>query len=110
MPLTPNSKFCASCFGSAADSPSELKEYGEVWIRQLEEEIKSECESKYGEVVHIAVDPNTDGDVYVKFKELQGGENALRGLNGRNFNFRTIRASYVVDKIYDSLYAAAANK
>lgn len=88
----------------------ELREYGESWSKNLENEIKEECESKYGEVVHIAVDPNTDGDVYVKFKELQGGENALRGLNGRNFNYRTIRASYVVDMVYDSLYAAAANK
>lgn len=87
-----------------------MKEYGESWSKNLEDEIKQECEAKYGEVVHIAVDPNTDGDVYVKFKHLDGGENALRGLNGRNFNYRTIRASYVVDKIYDSLYAAAANK
>jgi RNA-binding protein 39 len=52
-----------------------------------------ECNQKYGKVVHIAVDANSDGEIFV---------------NGRNFNFRTIRASYVVDKVYNSLYGAAA--
>lgn len=46
--------------------------------------------------------------MYVKFDSVTGGEKALQGLNGRNFNQRVIRASYVVDKIYDSLYASAA--
>ena len=87
---------------------SELKDFGDNWVKGLEKEIKDECDKKYGKVVHIAVDPNTDGDVYVKFETATGGEKALQGLNGRNFNFRTIRASYVVDKIYNSLYAAAA--
>ena len=63
---------------------------------------------KYGEVVHIAVDANSDGDIYVKFKKVDSGKQALQGLNGRSFNYRTIRASYVVDKIYNSLYGAAA--
>lgn len=45
---------------------------------------------------------NTDGDVYVKFDPVSDGEKALQGLNGRNFDHRMIRASYVVDKIYMS--------
>jgi RNA-binding protein 39 len=70
----------------------------------LEDEVKYECNAKYGKVVHIAVDPNTDGDIYMKFEDVNGGEKAIQGLNGRTFNYRTIRASYVVDKIYESLY------
>ena len=76
----------------------------------LEVEIKAECDKKYGKVVHIAVDANSEGDVFVKFDSVSGGEKALQGLNGRTFNSRTIRASYVVDKIYNSLWGAAASR
>ncbi|KAH7128381.1 hypothetical protein B0J11DRAFT_269644 [Dendryphion nanum] len=86
----------------------ELANFGIGWAKDLETEILAECKKKYGEVVHIAVDPNQDGDVYVKFAALESSEKALQGLNGRNFNFRTIRAAYVVDKVYNSLYAEAA--
>jgi RNA-binding protein 39 len=53
------------------------------------------------------VDYNTDGDIYVKFDSVSGGEKAMQGLNGRSFNNRRIMASYVVDKIYNSLWGAA---
>ncbi|KAF2828138.1 splicing factor, CC1-like protein [Ophiobolus disseminans] len=95
---------------NAFDADEEQKTYGNNWVKDLEVEVKSECDKKYGKVVHIAVDPNTEGDVYVKFDSVSGGEKALQGLNGRNFNHRMIRASYVVDKIYNSLWGAAASK
>ena len=79
-------------------------------MKDLETEVKTECNAKYGKVVHIAVDANTDGDIYVKFDSVTGGEKALQGLNGRNFNNRVLNASYVVDKIYNSLFGAAASK
>ncbi|KAF2011006.1 splicing factor, CC1-like protein [Aaosphaeria arxii CBS 175.79] len=88
-----------------AFSPEEeQKQWGANWVKDLEAEVKHECDKKYGKVVHIAVDPNTDGDIYVKFDTVTAGEKAIQGLNGRTFNFRHIRASYVVDKIYNSLY------
>ncbi|KAF2874207.1 hypothetical protein BDV95DRAFT_604399 [Massariosphaeria phaeospora] len=93
---------------NAFDPAEEYKEYGDSWAKDLEGEVKIECDKKYGKIGHIAVDPNSEGDVYVKFKEISSGEKALQGLNGRGFNHRTIRASYVVDTIYNSLYAAAA--
>jgi RNA-binding protein 23/39 len=89
---------------------SELSLYGSTWAKALEKEVRDECHAKYGPVVHISVDPSSEGDVYVKFDSVTGGENALKGLNGRNFNYRTIRASFVVDKIYSSLFGAAADK
>lgn len=88
----------------------EHKVYGEKWIKGLEEEIKAECNKKYGKVVHISVDANSEGEIYVKFDSVSGGEKALQGLNGRIFNLRMLRASYVVDKIYNSLFGAAASK
>ena len=88
----------------------EHEQFGPSWVKDLESEVKIECDKKYGKVVHISVDPNSDGDIYVKFDSVSGGEKALQGLHGRNFNFRTINASYVVDKIYNSLFGAAASK
>ena len=85
-----------------------MASFGPNWAKELENEVKTECNAKYGKVVHIAVDANSEGEIYVKFDSVTGGEKALQGLNGRNFNYRTIRASYVVDKVYNSLYGAAA--
>ncbi|KAL1598884.1 Phosphatidylinositol-3-phosphatase SAC1 [Paraconiothyrium brasiliense] len=93
---------------NAFDADQELNQFGPNWAKDLETEVKTECNSKYGNVVHIAVDANSDGEIFVKFDSVSGGEKALQGLNGRNFNYRTIRASYVVDKVYNSLYGAAA--
>lgn len=95
---------------NAFDADEEQRNYGNNWVKDLEQEVKAECDKKYGKVVHIAVDTNSDGDIFVKFDSVSGGEKALQGLNGRNFNHRTIRASYVVDKIYNSLWGAAASR
>ncbi|EHL00605.1 putative RNA-binding protein rsd1 [Glarea lozoyensis 74030] len=70
------------------------------WIKELEDEVRAEAEAKYGHVVHIAIDPNSDGDIYLKFDRVQGGENAIKGLNGRFFDGRTINATPVVDAVY----------
>ncbi|EON62304.1 hypothetical protein W97_01525 [Coniosporium apollinis CBS 100218] len=80
------------------------EEEGDAWIKELEDDVKAECEDKYGHVVHIAVDPNTQGDIYLKFDRVQGGENAIKGLNGRFFGGRQISAQPVVDAVYSSLY------
>lgn len=81
---------------------------GENWKKELEDDVKGECDSKYGPVAHIAVDQNTEGDVYVKFFKVDGGEKAIKGLNGRFFGGRTITAQPVVDAVYSSLFGRAA--
>ncbi|CAI6336498.1 unnamed protein product [Periconia digitata] len=95
---------------NAFDPEQEFKQFGPSWAKQLESEVKDECARKYGKVVHVAADPNTDGEIYVKFSDLNGSKKALQGLNGRGFNNRVIRASYVVDFVYESLYGAAIKK
>jgi RNA-binding protein 39 len=80
------------------------REEGDDWIKELEDDVKAECEGKYGHVVHIALDPNSNGDIYVKFDRVTGGENAIRGLNGRFFGGRQISAQPVVDAVYSSLF------
>ncbi|EUC42668.1 hypothetical protein COCMIDRAFT_102912 [Bipolaris oryzae ATCC 44560] len=95
---------------NAFDPDEEQRNWGDNWVKELENDVKTECDKKYGRVVHIAVDTNSEGEIFVKFDSVSGGEKALQGLQGRTFNNRIIRASYVVDKIYNSLWGAAASK
>ncbi|KAJ9133538.1 RNA-binding protein rsd1 [Pleurostoma richardsiae] len=81
------------------------EEEGENWIKELEDDVREEAESKYGHVVHIALDANSKGDIYLKFDKVQGGENAIKGLNGRYFGGRMITAAPVVDAVYSSLFS-----
>ncbi|TQN70776.1 RNA-binding protein rsd1 [Colletotrichum shisoi] len=81
------------------------EEEGDEWVKELEDDVRQEAETKYGRVVHISVDPNSKGDIYLKFDKVQGGENAIRGLNGRYFGGRMIDASPVVDAVYSSLFS-----
>lgn len=83
--------------------PSE--EEGDAWVKELEDDVRQECEDKYGHVVHISLDPNTQGDIYLKFDKVSGGENAIKGLNGRFFGGRQISAQPVVDAVYSSLFS-----
>jgi len=81
------------------------EEEGDSWVKELEDEVREEAENRYGHVVHISVDPNSKGDIYLKFDKVQGGENAIKGLNGRYFGGRMIDASPVVDAVYSSLFS-----
>ena len=82
-----------------------IREEGESWIKELEDDVRQEAEDKYGHVVHISLDPNSQGDIYLKFDKVQGGENAIKGLNGRYFGGRMISAAPVVDAVYSSLFS-----
>jgi RNA-binding protein 39 len=81
------------------------REEGDSWVKELEDDVRGEAEKMYGHVVHISVDPNSKGDIYLKFEKVQGGENAIKGLNGRYFGGRMIDASPVVDAVYSSLFS-----
>ncbi|KAK5047518.1 hypothetical protein LTR84_006615 [Exophiala bonariae] len=81
------------------------EEEGDAWVKELEDDVRAECEEKYGHVVHISLDPNTQGDIYLKFERVSGGENAIKGLNGRYFGGRQISAQPVVDAVYSSLFS-----
>lgn len=85
------------------------REEGDAWVKELEDDVRQECEDKYGHVVHISLDPNTKGDIYLKFEKTSGGENAIRGLNGRFFGGRQISAQAVVDAVYSSLFSHTKN-
>lgn len=80
------------------------------WQKELEEDVKGECENRYGQVVHIGVAPgSTEGEIYIKFDRVAGGENAIKGLQGRLFGGHHITAQYVVDAVYNMNFPKAAN-
>lgn len=81
------------------------RETGENWEKELEDDVRAEAEEKYGHVVHISLDPNSQGDIYLKFDRVQGGENAIKGLNGRYFGGRMISATPVVDAVYSTMFS-----
>ncbi|KAF2148444.1 splicing factor, CC1-like protein [Myriangium duriaei CBS 260.36] len=87
----------------------ETTETDDNWEKELADEFAEECSDQYGEVVHCAVPDNDrgEGPVYVKFKDLKGGDNALKGLNGRLFAGRYLTASPVVDAIYHHMFPKA---
>lgn len=76
------------------------QESGDNWIQELEDDVKAECEDKYGPVIHISVDPNSQGQIYVKFKDLPSGQKAVEGLNGRFFGGRKITVNPIVEMVY----------
>lgn len=83
------------------------EEEGDSWAKELEDDVRTECEEKYGHVVHISLDANSQGDIYLKFSTVSGGENSIKGLNGRFFGGRQISAQPIVDAVYSSLFSRA---
>ncbi|KAI9705206.1 MAG: hypothetical protein M1820_005353 [Bogoriella megaspora] len=79
------------------------------WAQEIEEELKEGCNERFGNVVHISLQPNSAGEVYVKFSKLGEATQAIQGLNGRNFNERKTAASYVIDHVYSSLFPSSRN-
>ncbi|KAG0272061.1 hypothetical protein BGZ95_000074 [Linnemannia exigua] len=54
------------------------------WAKELEEDVKEEAE-KSGPVVHIHVQEDTVGDIFLKFDSVQSATNAVQTLGGRFF-------------------------
>lgn len=82
-------------------SPEEETERG--WDKELADDVKEECEDKYGKVVSIKVDVDSAGEIWVKFDTIEGATKAIAGLNGRFFGGRSIRASFVSEGIFNSM-------
>ncbi|CAG8704375.1 8924_t:CDS:10 [Rhizophagus irregularis] len=70
------------------------------WAEELEEDVKSEC-IKYGPVVHISVDRESAGDIYMKFDSVSSAQAAVNGLNGRWFGGNQISAVFILDMFYN---------
>ncbi|GAA5874628.1 hypothetical protein JCM8547_003942 [Rhodosporidiobolus lusitaniae] len=71
------------------------------WDTDLAEDVKGECENKYGKVVDIYVLKESQGEIYIRFESVDSAVKAVAGLNGRWFGGRQIEASHVADMTFD---------
>lgn len=78
------------------------------WATELEEDVKEEAE-KSGPVVHIHVQRDTVGDIFLKFDSVQSATNAVQTLGGRFFAGRQIVAAFLPEMLYNARFPSAAN-
>ncbi|KAJ3347472.1 hypothetical protein HDU83_002071 [Entophlyctis luteolus] len=82
-------------------------ETGDTWDTEIRDDVKEECE-KYGKIVHIAVDKNSMGYIYIKFDAIPYAQMAIKALNGRFFAGKQISATFMLDVVYHAKYPDAA--
>jgi len=76
-----------------------LQETDPDWDKDLAEDVKGECSSKYGQVAHIKVERDSDGEIYVQFDAVDSAKKAIDGLHGRWFGGQQITATFISDAI-----------
>ncbi|KAG6842235.1 hypothetical protein C0991_000205 [Blastosporella zonata] len=85
------------------------------WDKDLAEDVKGECEEKYGPVEAIKVEKETQvrqlilacfgmlniaqGEIYLKFDTIDTAKKAIQGLNGRWFGGKQVTATFISDAI-----------
>jgi len=75
------------------------EETGRDWDRELAEDVKGECEEKYGKIESIKVERESQGEIYIQFSSVQSATAAIEGLNGRWFGGKQVSASFISDAI-----------
>lgn len=60
------------------------REEGENWDKEIRIDVKEEC-GKFGDVLHIEVEKDSPGHVYLKFSDVKQAQAAVDALNGRFF-------------------------
>ncbi|PON83538.1 Splicing factor-like protein [Trema orientale] len=63
----------------------------------IKEDVEEEC-SKCGRVIHIYVDKNSAGCVYLRFETVEAAAAAQRAMHGRWFAGRQISALFMMDR------------
>lgn len=98
LPLSPSATIANTCSQTSKD-----------WVKEYEDDFENECNEKYGLVTHVGLFRDSqDGEIYVKFADVSGGDKAIKGLNGRYFDGRTLTAQPVVDAVYNMNFPKAA--
>ncbi|KAI3621864.1 rna-binding protein 39-like isoform 1 [Moniliophthora roreri] len=69
------------------------------WDKDLADDVKGECEEKYGKVTAIKVEKETQGEIYVKFDSVESAKKAVQSLNGRWFGGKQVTATFISDAI-----------
>ncbi|EUC61967.1 splicing factor CC1-like protein [Rhizoctonia solani AG-3 Rhs1AP] len=69
------------------------------WDKDLADDVRGECEEKYGNVLDLKVEKESQGEIYIKFDKVESAEKAIKGLNGRWFGGKQVTASPIPDAI-----------
>ncbi|KAG1757615.1 hypothetical protein EDB19DRAFT_1891347 [Suillus lakei] len=69
------------------------------WDKELADDVKGECEEKYGRVEAIKVERETQGEIYLKFDAIESAKKAVQGLNSRWFGGKQVSAVFISDAI-----------
>lgn len=76
------------------------EQQGDEWDYEVYEDVKGEC-SRCGPVVHVFVDKQSAGFVYVRMGTTEGAMQAHQLLNGRIYGGRQILVEYQFLPIYN---------
>ncbi|KAF9783543.1 splicing factor CC1-like protein [Thelephora terrestris] len=76
------------------------KETERDWDKDLADEVRGECEDKYGRVEAIKVDRDSpQGEIFVKFDSVDSAKKAIQGLSGRWFGGQQVSATFISDAL-----------
>jgi RNA-binding protein 39 len=75
----------------------------EDFERDMTEDVSEEC-AKFGKLVHIKVDKNSLGHIYLKFESVVSGATALNALNGRWFGGKMVSAEFQNEANYNAKF------
>lgn len=68
-------------------------------LLDIKEDVEEEA-AKFGKLKHIFVDPQSQGNVYMRFDDVEGAKKLVQAFHGRWFASRQITAEHVVETIY----------
>lgn len=69
----------------------------------IQEDVKEECESKFGRVLQCVADKiNSNGLVYLQFDSIESAAKAQAGLQGRFFAGKQIQANYLAGAVFET--------
>lgn len=95
-----------SCF-QLSNMFDPAKESGRDWDKEIRDDVIEECE-RHGKVLHVYVDKQSQGNVYVKCDLPDAAAKSVGALHGRYFAGNMITAAYVPVVNYHSLFPEAA--
>jgi len=84
------------------------QETEEDWDLDIKMEIEEECSKLGSEPVHVFVDKNSQGLVYLRFKTVADGQAVIKDLHGRWFAQRQITAECVSEATYTAKFPESA--
>lgn len=75
--------------------------------QDVAEDVRDECATQYGKVVHVNVEKESHGVVYIRFEKVENSMKARHALNGRWFGGKKIIAVFVSDAEYLEKFPSA---